>query len=109
MSSKVARKFFLCTGECVPAERLAQYPRSHIIGELCYVTDEGKQMSALAVYETSVPSSIVPSVAIEIRAEIIGDARRIKCTVAHCNHVKHWVLGKQSYMQLQQRYGKAML
>jgi len=108
-ASKAVRKFFLCTGECVPADHLADYPGSHIIGELRYVLDEGQRISALAVYEESLPSDRIPPFEIEIRAEIIGDARRIKCTISHCKHVKRWEIGRQTFIQLQQRYGKAML
>lgn len=107
--SKSTRKYFLCTGECVPADRLADYTESHIIGELCYVMDEGQRLSALAVYENSLPSSAIPPREVEIRVQIIGDARRIKCTIPDCKHAKRWEIGRQSFMQLQQRYGKAML
>ena len=106
---KTTRKFFLCTGECVPGDQLASYPSSHIIGELCYVLDEGQRVSALAVYEKSLPSSNVPPVETEIRVEIIGDARRIKCRYPNCYHYKRWMIGKAAFMQMQQRYGKPML
>jgi hypothetical protein len=107
-ASKAVRKFFLCTGECVPADKLADYPGSHIIGELRYVVDEGQRIGALAVYESSLPSGATPPVMIEIRAEIIGDARRIKCTILHCKHVKRWEIGRTTFIQLQQRYRKAI-
>lgn len=107
-ASKPVRKFFLCTGECVPVDQLGNYPESHIIGELRYVLDDGQRVSALMVYEVSLPTNVHPPVEPEIRAEIIGDARRIKCTQTDCYRVKRWVLGRQSFMQLQQRY-KAML
>jgi len=103
------RKFFLCTGECIPGDQLANYPASHIIGELRYVTDEELRLTALAVYESSLPTSRVPPIEVEIRVEIIGDARRIRCTISHCRHAKRWEIGRSAAMQLQQRYGKAML
>ena len=47
------RRFMLCSGECVPAERLTGYRSSHIIGELRYVNDEGRKVTALAQYVIS--------------------------------------------------------
>ena len=92
----------------MPVDQLPHYPESHIIGELRYVLEEGKRVSALALYEASLPTNSNPPDEPEIRAEIIGDARGIKCTQSDCYRAKRWVLGRQSFMQLQQRY-KAML
>jgi len=41
-------RFFLCTGQCIKYADLHRYPNSHIIGHLCYLTDEGKKITALA-------------------------------------------------------------
>ncbi len=48
-AQKLVRKFFLCTGECVRADQLRDYPGSHIIGELHYVLDEGQRLTAWRV------------------------------------------------------------
>jgi len=103
-ASKPVRKFFLCTGECVKADQLSAYPNSHIIGELHYVIDEGQSLTALAVYEVSLPTNIVPPYNVHIRAEIIGDARRIRCTFRNCQRYKRWEIGKAALVQLSQRY-----
>jgi len=108
MSASPVRKFFLCTGQCVPADRLGDYPNSHIIGELHYVEDEGQRLTALAVYEVSLGCNAVPPERIHIRVEIIGDARRIKCTVLHCKHLKRWEIGRSTMMQIVRRYEKAL-
>lgn len=101
-SSLASRRFFLCTGQCVTFDQLEKYPRSHIIGELRYVTDEGRKVTALAVYEKSVGVKDPPVVLPPIRVEIIGDARRIKCTC--CHHRERWEIGKAAFMALMQRY-----
>jgi len=104
-ASKSIRKFFLCTGECVSAEQLRDHPNSHIIGELHYVLDEGQRFTALAVYERSVDSSVIPPENVHIRAEIIGDARRIKCTYLGCAYyLKQWKIARAAALQLAQRY-----
>lgn len=103
-SSLAGRRFFLCTGQCVTFDQLEKYPRSHIIGELRYVTDEGRKVTALAVYESSLHSNNAPVVLPPIRVEIIGDARRIKCTC--CHHRERWEIGKVAFMALMQRYGR---
>src|SRR5919106_1704908 len=86
------RKFFLCTGQAVAPDQLAKYPESHIIGELRYLMDEEQRVTALAVYEVSLPIVDVPADLPALRAEIIGDARRIKCTC--CQHRERWEMGK---------------
>jgi hypothetical protein len=99
------RKFFLCTGQCVPAGELSNYPNSHIIGEVHYVLDDGQRVTALAVYETSLPSSLIPASEPSIRVEVIGDARRIQCTVSYCKHfIKRWEIGRLTFLQLSRRY-----
>ena len=104
-ASKPVRKFFLCTGECVKAEQLRNYPDSHIIGELHYVRDEGQDLTALAVYEVSLDSSVIPPVNVHVRAEIIGDARRIKCTYRGCGYaLKQWKIARSSALLLARRY-----
>ena len=97
------RKFFLCTGQCVPADELRNYPNSHIIGEVHYVLEEGQRVTALAVYETSLPSSPIP-IEPNVRMDAIGDARNIKCTVSYCKHVERWRIGKVTFLQLSRRY-----
>lgn len=96
------RKFFLCTGQAVPADQLRNYPRSHIIGELRYLLDEGHKVTALALYETARFVTDVPHDVPEIRAEIIGDARRMKCT--WCENSERWEIGTAAVRQLISKY-----
>jgi len=81
------RRLLLCTGECVTAERLAGYPRSHVIGELVYVKNEGHKVTALKYYEKSTRN---PGESPHALAWIIGDAYRVRCTYPGCNHRVRW-------------------
>ena len=105
---KSERKFFLCTGQVVPAEHLCKHPDSHIIGELRYVMDGNDQhkraVTALAVYETACSTENAPAALPDIRVEIVGDARNIKCTC--CDNHENWEIGKAAFLQLMSRYGK---
>ena len=107
-SAKSERRFFLCTGERVLANELSKHPESHIIGELCYVVDEGEKVPALAVYEMSVSSNIIPSRDLRIRMHIIGDALGISCTSCRRKY-KRWKISKAAERQLVQRYQRAIL
>jgi hypothetical protein len=96
------RKFFLCTGQAVGIEQLDKYPKSHIIGELRHVMDEGGKVTALALYEASRQVTDAPAELPPLRAEIVGDARHIKCTC--CEHRERWEIGKAAFLQLMNRY-----
>jgi hypothetical protein len=96
------RKFFLCSGQAVSAEQLGRYPASHIIGELRYLLDEGKRVTALAVYEISRRVTNVPDEMPDVRAEIIGDARRIRCTC--CDRRERWEIGQAAVNVLLRKY-----
>ena len=102
------RRYFLCTGECVPYSELYKFPNSHILGHLRYVVDEGRKVTALAVWEISVSAQLVPTLDPEIRVEIIGDARNIRCRHAGCDRSERWEIGKAAFLQLMQRYGKVV-
>jgi hypothetical protein len=102
------RRFFLCTGQCVTADKLSEYPHSHILGELRYVRDEGRRVTALAVWNISVPAGLGSIRDIikktSIRLEVIGDARGIKCTHPGCLREERWEIGKAAFLVLMQRY-----
>jgi hypothetical protein len=100
------RLFSLCTGECVEYKDLHKYPQSHIIGELRYLTDEGRRVSTLALYETTVRADQVPPLRPDIRVYLIGDARMIKCRFAGCENIQRWEIGKAAFEQLMRRYQK---
>lgn len=99
------RRFFLCTGQCVTYKDLYKYPESHILGELRYLTDEGRRVTALALYETPVSAAQVPPVTPVIVVHIIGDARLIKCRHAGCTRYQRWELGKAGIQALLDRLG----
>lgn len=103
-SELLGRRFFLCTGQIVTAEKLVRFAHSHIIGELRVLADEGKKVTALAVYDCSVPVVQVPLEVPAIRVEIIGDARRIQCTC--CDRHERWEISKAAFLTLMQRYTK---
>jgi len=100
------RRFFLCTGRCVDYDDLYKYPQSHILGELRYLTDEGRQVTALALYETTVRADQVPPLKPAIRVYLIGDARMIRCGYPTCERMQNWEIGKAAFDQLMKRYQK---
>lgn len=106
-SSLVGRRFFLCSGQIVTFDKLDRYPHSHIIGELRQVKDEGRKVTALAVYEISLPVADPPVVLPPVRVEIIGDARRIKCTC--CIRRERWEIDKNVLMILLQHHRKDVI
>lgn len=98
------RKFFLCTGVVVAYEKIHEHPKAHILGELRHVTDEGRTVTGLAIYEQSVPANQVPPLRPDIRLVVIGDARQIKCTHKDCKNKERWEIGKAAFLALVQRY-----
>ena len=102
-SSPRERRFFLCTGQSVQYKDLYKYADSHIIGELRYLTDEGRRVTALALYETPVSAAQVPPTMPNIIVHIIGDARLIKCRHAGCTRSQRWEIGRAGFLSLMDR------
>jgi hypothetical protein len=105
------RRFFLCTGQVVKYSDLHKYPDSHILGELRYVTDEGKKVTSMALYDVPACAANVPPLKPEIRLYMIGDSRMIKCLYpisaeVKCGRLERWEIGKAAFLQLVQRYEK---
>jgi hypothetical protein len=100
------RRFYLCTGQCVEYDNLYKYPNSHILGELRYLTDEDRQVTALALYRNSLRADQVPPLKPKIFVYLIGDARRIECGYAECENFQRWEIGKAAFDQLMKRYRK---
>ncbi len=98
------RRYLLCTGQCVEYKDLYLHPKSHILGELRYLTDDGRKVTALALYEMTVRADQVPPLKPDIRVYLIGDARMVKCRYAGCDHVQRWEIGKAAFDQLMKRY-----
>lgn len=99
------RRFFLCTGQCVTYKDLYKYSDSHILGELRYMADEGRKVTALALYVTPVYAGNVPPVRPVIAAYIIGDARLIRCRYEDCKRTQRWELGRAGFLALMDRMG----
>jgi hypothetical protein len=99
------RRFFLCTGQCVEYKDLYKFPQSHILGELRYVTDEGRRVTALALYEIPVSATEVPPLKPSIIVHIVGDARMIRCRFADCTKSQRWELGRAAFLALMDRMG----
>ena len=106
MSNSTKRRFFLCTGEAVTVEQLGDYPNSHVIGELRYVLDEGRKVTALARWAISVGTYGVPPINPDVDVYLIGDARNIHCKYPGCAHKERWEIGQAAFMQLMSRYGR---
>lgn len=105
----IEQRFFLCTGQCVKYADLHKYSESHIVGHLCYVTDEGRQVTALARWVVSVTCSVVPPLKPEIDCFILGDVRRLKCCFPGCQNKQRWEIGKAGFLALMKRYGKSTM
>jgi hypothetical protein len=99
---KSNRLFFLCTEEAIGIDWLSKHLHSHIIGELVRVPDNDVIITALAYYETSLPVDNPPKTMPPIRAEIIGDARKIICTC--CKRKVQWRISKAAAMNVIKRY-----
>jgi hypothetical protein len=84
---------------------LHKYADSHILGELRYLTDEKRKVTALGLYETPVSAGTVPPVKPVIIVHIIGDARLIKCRYADCTKSQRWELGRAGFLSLMDRMG----
>jgi hypothetical protein len=84
---------------------LFKHADSHILGELRHITDEGRRVTALALYETPVRADTVPPVKPVIIVHIIGDARLIKCRYADCTKSQRWEIGRAGFLSLMDRMG----
>jgi hypothetical protein len=101
-------RYMLCTGQIVTRDRMSLFPKSHIVGALRYVEDEGARVLALVVFERSVSvADVVGGVLVlgiqEIRIWVIGDARGVKCTVASCKKVQRWEIDDHAYQALRRK------
>jgi hypothetical protein len=104
-SKPIERRFLLCTGQCVVYSKLHEYPKSHILGELRYLTDEGRRVTSLALYDIPVSAAEVPPIRPSIIVHIIGDARLIRCRFAGCIRSQRWEIGRAGFLSLMDRMG----
>ena len=94
-------KYFLCTGRVVKYQDLYKHVDAHIIGHLATLTDEGRKVTGLALWDQFVPTDVVPPVAPTVRAYLVGDARGIRCGL--CGRVERWEIGKAAFLALMGR------
>jgi hypothetical protein len=99
------KRYFMCNGRAVKYTDLYKHPNLHIIGDLRYLVDEGKRVTALARWEKSHPTDAVPPIDPEIDLYIIGDARSIKCRHAGCDRHPRWEMGKAAISALLEKMG----
>ena len=104
MGKSSDHKYFLCTGQAVTADHLAEHPNSHIIGELCYRLDDGKNVTALARWDISTKSQDELPADPEIDAYLIGDAKDVKCRDISCKNKVNWKIGKNAIRQMLRKY-----
>jgi hypothetical protein len=101
------KKYFLCTGQCVEEKDIYKHPGAHVMGHLQYLSDEGRKVTALALWEKSTPTDEVPPVMPKIAVYLIGDARQIRCRFPGCIRRERWEIGKAAFMALMSRYQEA--
>lgn len=99
------RRFLLCTGQCVKSTDLRKYSGSHIIGDLRYMTDGGRRVTSLALWDAPVSAGTVPPLKPVILVYIIGDARLIKCRYDGCGKSQRWEIGRAGVLALMDRLG----
>jgi hypothetical protein len=106
LSTQKHRRFLLCTGEAILDDQLEEFPSSHIIGELIRVLDEGRKVTALARWDISFSTHVIPPLKPDVDVYLIGDARDIKCRYSGCHHKERWEIGQAAFIQLMTHYGK---
>lgn len=109
-SNLMDRRFYLCTGQCVLYKDLYKYPESHILGELIYVTDNSRKVTALALYEVSTCADEVPPLLPDVIMQIVGDGMGIKCrhnlgTPRRCKNERRWELSRSGFLAMLDRMG----
>jgi hypothetical protein len=105
MTSIMEKRYFLCNGRAVKYADLYKHPHAHIIGDLRFMADEGRKVTAMARWEESMPTDAVPPIDPEIDVFIIGDARSIKCRHTGCGRHPRWEIGKAAISALLERVG----
>lgn len=99
------RRWLLCSGRIVTAEQLDREPYgSHVLGELCYLKDEGERVTGLALYNHAWDLGFREQVKAQfprVLVKIIGDARAITCSV--CSKSIRWEIGEAGLRALLKR------
>lgn len=95
------RTFLLCNGETVKYSELimhagTRYFRNHIIGEIVYVTMEGRRVTALAQWRVSVDADRVPPISPTLAVGAIIEARGIRCFAVGCQREVSWYASRSA-------------
>ena len=97
------RRFFLCTGIVVGYSKLHAHPQAHILGEIVNLTEDGKRVAALAVWDVPLPANQVPP--LNPSASTWAMEARIQCRVEGCQRRTRWQIGEAAFSVLMERYG----
>jgi hypothetical protein len=103
-----SKKYFLCTGELVNAEKIHKFPSAHIVGELRLTTDResGRTVSELAVFRQSLPTTDVPLIRPAVAA-YVSHSRKVCCSL--CDRGPRWVINQSAFMALMRHFGVTSL
>ena len=97
------RRFYICTGQVVGYSKLHTHPKAHILGEIVSLTESGRRVTALAVWNIPVPTDTVPPINPAVNAWLIDG--RLRCKVAECGRNVRWEIGQAAFAALMERYG----
>jgi hypothetical protein len=95
------RRFYLCSGVVVGYSKLHTHPSSHILGEIVNLTEDGKRVTALAVWDVSALTTEVPPLNPPVSTWAME--ARVKCR--RCHHQARWQIGDVAFSVLMERYG----
>jgi hypothetical protein len=98
------KKYYLCTGRVVQYDKLHEHPGAHVIGHIQTLSDGDRNVTALARWTMSTPTSDVPPISPEIDMYLIGDARLIRCRAEGCTRRERWEPGLATFLVLMDRY-----
>ncbi len=92
-------RYFLCNGSVVAYKDLHLYPSLHILGHLVSVSDEGRSVTALALWREAAPTTEVPPLHPQVKVDLVGDARHIECELCHVRS-QRWEIGLAGFLVL---------
>jgi len=107
-SDPPSRKYYLCTGELVNEEKIHQFEKAHIVGELCLRRDREteKTVGVLAVYRESLPTDKVPLIRPPV-SNYTFHSPNVFCS--RCERAPRWEINHSAFMALMAHYGLSTL
>lgn len=102
------RRFYLCTGVVCGYSKLHTHPQAHILGEVVNLTEDGKRVTALAVWAAPKPTTEVPPITPDVFTWVME--ARFRCRHAEvegerCGRHSRWEIGTAAFSALMERYG----